>query len=62
MNVEIVRAVGSGWLVLVNGFQWGPPGAKIDKSGAADTVFDTRDEAVEAVIAEFGDVESFEEE
>jgi len=62
MIIEIVRALGGGWMVLVNGFQWGPPGATVDTSGAADTVFPDRDAAVSAIRREFGDIESFEEE
>lgn len=45
---EYVETVDGEWMILVNGFQWGLPGAKIDRSGAADTTFATKAEAQRA--------------
>jgi hypothetical protein len=57
MNLEIVpTATAKGeterYIVLVNGFQWGPKGAHVDASGAADTTFASRAEALAAWRAE----------
>lgn len=46
--VEIVSTVDGRWIVLVNGFQWGPPGSKVDASGAYDATYATEAEALEA--------------
>jgi hypothetical protein len=47
-KVEIVEAVGGRWMVLVNGFQWGPPTSTPDASGAYPDTFPTRWDAVAA--------------
>lgn len=50
-HVEVVEAVGGRWIILINGFQWGTPDAKIDASGAYDTTFATREEAEASYLA-----------
>lgn len=47
-NVEIVEALGGGWMVLVNGFQWGR--GEPDPSGAYDDVFPTKAAATAAYL------------
>lgn len=44
-NVEIVAALGGGFMLLINGFQ---AGGQIDSSGAGDMVYKTRQEAANA--------------
>lgn len=41
-DMRIEETVDGRFMVLVNGFQWGPVGAKADRSGAYDTTFPTR--------------------
>lgn len=42
---EIVDTVDGRFMVLVNGFQWGPPGSKPDASGAYPDTWATEGEA-----------------
>jgi hypothetical protein len=48
--MEIVEAVNGKWIILVNGFQWGPSGSPIDKSGAYEVEYNSAEEAEEAYI------------
>lgn len=46
---EAVETVDGRWMILVNGFQWGPDASRVDKSGANDATWKTEEEAQEAL-------------
>lgn len=47
-DVEVVEALGGGWMVLVRGFQWGTGEFPPDASGAYADTWNTRNEAITA--------------
>ena len=47
-HVEVVPTVDGTFMVLVNGFQWGPDPARYDASGANDATWPTEDAAAAA--------------
>jgi len=49
--MEIVETVDGRFMVLVNGFQWGPATETPDASGAYSMTFETKQEALEAYNA-----------
>jgi hypothetical protein len=52
-NVRTEAVLGGGWMVLVNGFQWG---GDYDRSGAGNAVFRTKAEAAEAYVGRGADI------
>ena len=47
---SVVETVDGRYMILVDGIQWGPTGTPRDKSGAADTTYATRKDALDAFL------------